>query len=223
LGAGQLINEADGKARLRSMGIPVPSGHISSGDSAPDIAQQVGFPVVLKMMGPKLTHKTEASAVILGLKSATEVRQAVSKMRASVKQFNPYAVTDTFLVESQAAKPLAEMVIGLRQDSQFGWVLTLGSGGVFVELLEDTRSVLLPVSMDRIVQALERLKLSKLLSGFRGGPAADMQILAHEIAKICNAVQTDKTGLHELEMNPVFIYSRSLLAVDVLAQQTVLV
>jgi acyl-CoA synthetase (NDP forming) len=221
LGVGQFISEADGKAKLRSMGIPVPSGHISSGDSAPDIAQQVGFPVVLKMMGPKLTHKTEARAVILGLKSPAEVRQAVSKMRASVTLYNPCAVTDIFLVESQAAKPLAEMVIGLRQDPQFGWVLTLGSGGVFVELLEDTTSVLLPVNMDRIAQALERLKLRKLLSGFRGGPVADMQILAHEIAKVCNAVQTDKNGLHELEINPVFIYSHSILAVDVLAQQTV--
>jgi acetate---CoA ligase (ADP-forming) len=213
------ISEADGKAILRSMGIPVPSGQVTSGDAAPDTAQLLSFPVVLKMMGPKLLHKTEAGAVILGLKSKIEVRQAVTKMRASVTQFDPCAATDTFLVETEAVKPLAEMVINLRQDSQFGWVLTLGSGGIFVELLEDTNSLLLPTNIDRITQALGCLKLNKLLSGFRGRPAADMEKLAHQIAKVCNFLQNDTTGLQELEMNPVFIYDDRVLAVDVLAHQ----
>ncbi len=116
----RMIEEAEGKARLRTLGMTVPEGRIAAGDMASAVAVEIGFPVVLKMMGPRLAHKSEAGAVALGLESAERVTQVVAEMRSAVSACDPAALTDRFLVEKMAAKPVAELILSVRSDPQFG-------------------------------------------------------------------------------------------------------
>ena len=215
---GQLVREVAGKEILRSAGIMVPEGEQAHGSTAAAVARNIGFPVVLKMMGPKLVHKTEAGAVALALNSESEVTTALATMQAAVVAYDPTALTDDFLIEAHVPQPLAEMVVGLRRDPQFGWSLTLGSGGIYVELLQDTKTLLLPTDGSQIAKAIRSLKLFALLDGFRNRPKTDLTSLSAQILSLCHFVQNTKNHLQEIEINPLFIYETHGLAVDALVR-----
>ena len=103
--------------------------------------------MALKMISPRLVHKTEAGAVVLNLKDEEALKLAVEKMRIDVTAYDADAVCEWFLVEAMSPNPLAELIVNLRKDSQFGAALVLGSGGVLVELMADTATLLLPTSL----------------------------------------------------------------------------
>jgi acyl-CoA synthetase (NDP forming) len=212
------IDEATGKDWLRQAGFPVPSGKSANAQSVTQTAEEIGFPVVLKMMGPKLVHKTEAGAVALNLSSVQDVDTAVKAMQSAVKAYDPAAVTDSFLVESMAEKPLAELVVGLRHDPQFGWALTLGSGGILVELIGDAKTILLPATANDIETALKSLKVSKLFNGFRGAAKVDLTGLSQNILDLCQSTQSNTIGITEVEINPLFVYQDQVFAVDAFIQ-----
>jgi acyl-CoA synthetase (NDP forming) len=212
------MNEAEGKIWLRNTGFPVPSGKLANAQTAAQVAQDLSFPVVLKMMGPKLVHKTEAGAVALNLGTSQDVNGAVQTMRTAVTAFDQNAVTDSYLIETMADSPRAELVVGLRQDSQFGWALTLGSGGILVELVGDAKTLLLPATQQDIETALRSLKVSKLLTGFRGATKVDLAALSQSILTLCTAVQSNTVGVVDVEINPLFVYQNHVLAVDALIQ-----
>ena len=213
------INEAEGKVLLRDAGFQVPTGNLASSKTASSVAAKIGYPVVLKMMGSKLLHKTDAGAVTLNIKSQEALKEAINSMRDSVKAYDPVAETDVFLIEKMANPPLAELVVGLRQDPQFGWVLTLGSGGILVELIGDAKTLLLPTSIEAIEQALKDLKVAQLLNGFRGANCADLTCLAQTLLHLCNWVLIQDNELQEVELNPLFVYENSSLAVDAFIQK----
>ena len=200
------ISEAEGKALLRDAGFQVPAGNLASSRTARSVAAKIGYPVVLKMMGSQLLHKTDAGAVALNIKSQKALTEAINSMRDSVKAYDPVAETDLFLIETMANPPLAELVVGLRQDPQFGWVLTLGSGGILVELIGDAKTLLLPTNIKAIEKALTELKVTKLLNGFRGANCADLACLAQTLLELCNWVLNQDNGLQEVELNPLFVY-----------------
>jgi acyl-CoA synthetase (NDP forming) len=213
------MDEVQSKAWLHRAGFPVPMGQYVCSQDVARAAQSIGFPVVLKMMGSKLAHKTEAGAVALNLGNSDAVVRATDKMSAAVSRYDPTAVTDQFLVEAMAERPLAEMVIGIRHDPQFGWSITLGSGGILVELVGDAKTLLLPTTSREIQSAIRGLKVAKLLSGFRSAPAVDFQMLSDNLLQLCNVVQANNSGVYEVEINPLFVYHDSVLAVDALIQQ----
>ena len=213
------INEAEGKRLLREAGFRVPVGGLASSKVATSIADKIGYPVVLKMMGPKLLHKTDAGAVTLNIKSQEALEQAITSMQASVQAYDPVATTDLFLIEKMANPPLAELVVGLRQDPQFGWVLTIGSGGILVELIGDAKTLLVPTSAEAIEKALKGLKVAQLLNGFRGANGANFTCLAQTILDLSNWVLKQETQLQEVEVNPLFVYETTSLAVDALIQK----
>ena len=218
-GTSVTINEAEGKRLLREAGFRVPVGGLASSKVATSIADKIGYPVVLKMMGPKLLHKTDAGAVTLNIKSQEALEQAITSMQASVQAYDPVATTDLFLIEKMANPPLAELVVGLRQDPQFGWVLTIGSGGILVELIGDAKTLLLPTSVEAIEKALKGLKVAQLLNGFRGANCADFSCLAQTILDLSTWVLKKETQLQEVEVNPLFVYETTSLAVDALIQK----
>ncbi|MCB2152321.1 MAG: acetate--CoA ligase family protein, partial [Rhodobacteraceae bacterium] len=215
----RMIEEAEGKARLRTLGMTVPEGRTAAGDMASAVAVEVGFPVVLKMMGPRLAHKSEAGAVALGLESAERVTQAVAEMRAAVSACDPAALTDRFLVEKMAAKPVAELILSVRSDPQFGLALTLGSGGVLAELIGDSVTLLLPVTAREVEAGLRGLKLAHLLDGYRGAKAVNVGRLAAQIADFAQAVGARAGELAEVEINPFFVHEEGGVAVDVLLHE----
>ena len=170
-------------------------------------------------MGPRLAHKSEAGAVAIGLAGPVELATALEKMRAAVTAHDPLAVTDRFLVEAMAPRPLAELLVNLRRDAQFGLVLTLGAGGVLVELLDDAITLLLPASAEQIEAALNGLKIARVLRGYRGAQAADMAAIAGFIAHLCQLFETQSAALAEVEINPLFVTATQAIVVDVLIQK----
>ncbi|MEQ8897621.1 MAG: acetate--CoA ligase family protein [Roseovarius sp.] len=217
-GAVRLLTEAKGKEMLADAGLPVPRGRVTRAGALSETAQEVGFPVALKMMVPGLAHKTEAGAVALGIGSPEALVEAAMAMRAAVAAYRDTAVTDAFLVETMAPTPLAELVVGIRRDAQFGLAMTLGSGGILVELLADTVSLLLPATEAEISRALDRLKVAWLLNGYRGRPAADRAALVAALTGLADYAVASRDHVAEIEINPLFVFDTGVLAVDVLMQ-----
>ena len=213
------IDEVEGKAILQSIGLEVPKGRVADFDALSSAAADIGYPVVLKVTGSGLEHKTEAGAVALHLESKEALIEAARRMIQSVRLYDPSSLYNQFLVEEMAEKPLAELIIAIRQDQQFGWVLTLGSGGIFVELIKDIKHVLLPTNAEAVEQALRNLKMGKLLSGFRGAKPANLKLLSAQIMQLCQKIQAAAPHLAEIEINPLFVYSDKIIAVDVLGQK----
>ena len=117
-----------------------------------------------------------------------------------------------------APPPLAELVVGIRHDPHFGMAMTLGSGGILVELVGDTCSLLLPTHPDEISAALQDLRVSHLLDGFRGKPAADRAALAAALSRLADFAISRADEISEIEINPLFVYEKDVLAIDCLMQ-----
>ena len=219
-GSARLLDEATAKQYLAARGIAIPRGRTGSGADAPSLAQSLGFPVALKMVSEKLPHKTEAGAVRLGLSSEHAVAEAVQRMKADVAAFNPDALTDIFLVEAMVAAPVAELMVSIRQDPQFGLAMTLAAGGVLVEVLADATTVLLPATRDDIARALSRLKINTLLDGYRGKPAANRAALLETLERLAAFAADPANHVAEIEINPLFVGVEDSCAVDVLMQMS---
>jgi acyl-CoA synthetase (NDP forming) len=203
----EILDEWAGKQRLAAADIAVPEGRLVGADEAPAAAEEIGFPVAVKLVDPRISHKTEAGAVRLGLTNADEVAAAVSAIAG-----------DRFLVERMVDGPIAELLIGVRRDDAFGQVMVLASGGVLVELVGDTRTVLLPADRDSIVRALAALKVSTLLAGFRGAPAADIGAVVDTVMKVAAFAEAHRDRLEELDINPLIVQRDGAVAADVLVR-----
>jgi len=216
----ELIDEAAGKSQLAAAGVRVPAGRVACGREAAAEAARLGFPVALKMLSARLPHKSEAGAVRLDLSSPEEVEAAVADMRRAVARHDPAAATDVFLIERMAAVPAAKLLVGLRWDAQFGLAMTLASGGVLVELVGDAVTLLLPADRAEIAAALGRLRLARLLDGFRGRPAVDRHVVVDALCQLADYM-VDRAGeIAEIEINPLFLYRDRVCAVDVLMRVT---
>ena len=217
-GTPRLLDEASAKQWLSAAGIAVPHSRTGSGADAPALAQALGFPVALKMVSAQLPHKTEAGAVRLGLATQDAVAEAVQRMRADVKAFNACAVTDVFLVEAMVAAPVVELMVGIRRDAQFGLAMTLAAGGVLVEVLADAVTILLPATRADLARALSRLKINRLLDGYRGKPAASRAVLLDTLERLAAIAGDAANDVAEIEINPLFVGVSESCAVDVLMQ-----
>ena len=211
-----LLDEWEGKRLLAAAGVPLPEGRLCTAAEAPGAAQELGFPVVVKLVHKDLAHKSDAGALKLGLESAAAVAAAVVEIRAAVAAFDPTLETDRFLVERMVAEPLAELLVGIRHDPLFGQALVLGAGGVLVELLRDTATLLLPCDRKAVGDALDGLKVAPLLAGFRGKPAADREALIDAILALADFAMARRDSLAELEVNPLMVCRRGVFAADVL-------
>ena len=214
-----MVSEPEGKSWLLANDFAVPQGKVTSGQNLGAVASELGYPLALKMVSPYLPHKTEAGAVVLNLSDAASAIQASIKMQADVVSYNPQAATDQFLLEAMSPKPLAELIVTLRRDPQFGIALVLGSGGILVELVADAVTLLLPLSPHDITRAIKKLRVIGLLNGFRGGLQADLEKISLQIYRLCIAYTKHQDEIAEIEINPLFIYSDQVCAVDVLVHK----
>lgn len=209
-GAIETLTEADAKTELDLAGLRTPKGRVASSPlQAADCAERLGFPVVLKALG--VAHKTEAGAVALNLKDAKAVLDAASKM----------AATDGFLVEKMIDRPVAELIVGASRDPVFGLTLTLGAGGIFVELLEDSVILPLPTTRSEISEAISRLKIEKLIVGYRGRPKGDLEATVTAVARAADYVVMNAARLEELDINPLMVLpeGHGVAAVDALIRR----
>jgi acetyl-CoA synthetase len=203
------LDEAAGKQALAAFGLPVPRGLVVSAAEAADVADSLGYPVVVKAVSAQLAHKTEVGGVQLNVQNAEGVRAAVARMAA---------LSDRFLVEQMATQVVAEIIVGVQRDAQFGLSLTLGAGGVLVELLQDVQTLLFPVARADVQSALHALKAWRLLAGFRGKAAGDVEALVDAVLAIAAYAQAHSHTLLELDVNPVLVMpeGQGVLAVDAL-------
>lgn len=215
-GTSRFLDEAEGKRQLREYGLPVPASAVGSALELPGLASDIGYPVVVKALGEVFMHKSELGAVQLELQSETEVAAAVGAIQEAAGRYGLTA--DRFLVEHMVADVVAELIVGVKRDQQFGPALVIGSGGVLVELLADSASLLLPVTGEDIVAAVQDLGVNKLLRGFRGKPAGDIDALVAAVLAIADFAVAHWDTLEELDVNPLMVLprGRGVVAVDVL-------
>jgi acetate---CoA ligase (ADP-forming) len=191
----QTLSEAVAKAKLSAFGIAVPSGvQVDTAEAAVSAARELGFPVVLKALG--IAHKSEAQAVRLNLRDEKAVREAAAQLES---------LGSGLYVERMITGGIAELIVGITRDPIFGPVMTLGTGGVLVELLQDSVTLLLPSSRDDIEQALRRLKLFPLLDGYRGRPKADLPAALAAIEAIVAFALAHSKEVEELDINPLIV------------------
>lgn len=215
-GEGHLLNEWHSKQALREFGLPTPNGVLSSPDRALQDANALGYPLVLKAVSAQLPHKTEAGAVALNLKDDAALSAALEKMRASITAYAPGVAFDQLLLEPMAKPPLAELIVGIKRENDFGLALVIGAGGILVELLKDSRSLLLPTTDGAIRQALLSLRSAALLQGFRGREAADLDALVAAIRAVADYACENAAQLLELDVNPLLVGAQGTTAVDAL-------
>ena len=181
-----------------------------------DDLENLNFPVALKMVSSKILHKTELNAVVLNIKSDLELGVAVENMRSSVSKKAPNLVSNRYLIEEMANTPIAELIVGIRSDSQFGLSLTIGSGGVLVDLIGDVSTVILPTHSGEIREAIKNLKVFKLLDGFRGKPKVKLEVVEDAIMKLVIFAEKNINLISEIEINPMFVFEDSVQMVDAL-------
>jgi acetyl-CoA synthetase len=203
------LTEAEGKAALASHGVTIPRSRVVAVSEAPRCADALGYPVVIKAVAAHLEHKTEAGGVALNLRDATQVGEAALALSR---------LSATLLVEEMIGDGVAEVLVGLILDPQFGQVLVIGAGGVLTELLADSVTLLPPFSPDAVRAALASLKLAKLLDGFRGKPRGDVDALIEVVSGIARYACAELSTLQEIDVNPVIVrpVGKGAVAVDAL-------
>jgi len=199
----------------RAYGIPVaPSALASQPDEAERIAKELGFPVALKVMSPRILHKTDVGGVRLGLNSPEAVRSAFVSILDAVSRHLP-GVTIYGIQVQKMVDPGTELIIGLNRDNQFGPLLACGLGGIYVNLLRDVAFRLAWQLTDTDIQEmLQETKAYTLLRGFRGEPPKDVDAVVEALARTAQLAR-DFPEIAELDMNPVMVYERGLAALDV--------
>ena len=198
----RLVDEAEAKRRLAELGIDTPGGRVVGAEDVAAAASEVGYPVTLKSLGT--VHKSESGAVKVGLADVAALSAALAEMPAA----------DRYLVEATVTDVVAEVLVAARRDPPIGWLVTLGLGGVTTELWSDVSHLLAPVTADDVRQALTKLRSYRLLTGFRGRPAADIESLVSLVLTLTDALIG--TEVVEVELNPVLVGRRGAVAVDAL-------
>ncbi|NML44739.1 acetate--CoA ligase family protein [Ramlibacter sp. G-1-2-2] len=207
--------EYQGKRWLAQAGLAIPPGELAtSADEAVRIARTIGYPVVLKAQASELPHKSDAGGVLVGLPDEAALRAGWERLYANVRQHRPALQLDGALVEAMGARGL-ELVVGAKRDADWGPVLLVGLGGIWIEALKDVRLLAPDLAEEDIVQELQRLKAAAVLRGTRGAAAVDIAAVARAVARVGAQMRADPR-LQEIDINPLVAYSEGVLALDAL-------
>jgi acetate---CoA ligase (ADP-forming) subunit beta len=208
-----VLTEIEAKQVVREAGIAVTETRLAASQKeAVSICKEIGYPVALKIASPDITHKSDVGGVKTGLKDAKEVKKAYDDIMASVANKKPEARIQGITVQPMA-RPGVEVIIGMFKDPQFGPVIMFGLGGIFVEALKDVSFRLIPIEKRDAAEMIEEIKAKALLNGYRGQEPAGKEALEDVLLKV--SAMVEKTPyIRELDLNPVFAYTDSAIAVD---------
>ena len=194
-------------------GIPVTKFKVASNEAdAAKFADEIGYPVVLKIVSPDVIHKSDAGGVMVNLKTSIDVANAYGKILENVKNYNANAKIVGVLVQEMAPQS-TETIVGAIKDPQFGQTIMFGLGGIFVELLKDVNFRVAPITVDDAKEMITQLKAYPLLKGFRNTPPADIDALVSVLMSVSRLVM-DNPEIKELDLNPVLAYPTGTKTVD---------
>ena len=204
----QQLTEYQGKQLLKKYGVTIPMGClVENVTEAIKAAEEISFPVTLKVSAAKLAHKTELNGVRLNIQNVKTLKEACDDL---------FKISPELLIEKMIESPICELIIGMDYDPTFGKHIIVGGGGVYVELLQDSSVLILPVSREDIRQALSNLKVFKLLEGYRGGMKGDIEAVIDSVMSVIELIRTN--AVEELDINPLLVLKGSdgVVAADTL-------
>ena len=202
----RVLSEYDAKALLKSYGLAVPDGIRCKASAAAAVAERLGYPVTIKVSSDAIAHKTEAGGVALNLRNAGEVEEAAAHLAT---------LAPDVLVERMVTGVVAELIIGLTSDPQFGTALVIGAGGILTELLKDSVTLILPTTRSEIERALKELKVWTLVEGFRG-KSGDQAAVIKAVEAVAAFANANRGLVEELDVNPLLVLKDGAIAVDAL-------
>jgi acetyltransferase len=210
-----LLDEFEAKALLEAYAIPVVGTRtVRNADEAAAAAQAIGYPVVLKILSPQISHKSDVGGVALGLDDEAELRQAAAAMQRRVATLRPDAQLAGFTVQAMISRPHAhELIVGVSSDAVFGPVILFGQGGTAVEVLKDSATALPPLNSVLAQDLISRTRVARLLAGYRDRAAVDTEALVGTLIKVSQMV-SDLPQLAELDINPLLADEQGVIALD---------
>jgi acetyl-CoA synthetase (ADP-forming) len=205
--------ETEAKTICMEYGIPVTKFKLAKNEEeAVKFAEEIGFPVVLKIVSPDIIHKSDIGGVILNLKNAKEVKAAYKQIMKNAKMHRKDARILGVIVQEMAPSS-TEVIVGAIKDPQFGPTLMFGLGGVFVEILKDVTFKIAPITEEEAREMLTEIKAYPLLKGYRNLPPADTEALVKILLNTSRLV-TEHTEIKELDLNPIMVYEKGAKTVD---------
>ena len=213
IGTARTLTPADTVALLQASGIRTARAEVVSPDDAASTAARIGFPVALKVVSSAISHKTDVGGVRLGLQSPNEVGDAAAEMITRVRAVRPDAGIEGLMVQEMAPAGGFELLLGMVRDPQFGPLVMIGAGGIYVELLGDTATRLAPIGIAEAAEMLAELRLAPALRGARGRPPVDVDALAAAMSRF-SMVAASVDRLRELEINPLVVSPAGVMAID---------
>jgi acetyltransferase len=209
------MREPEAKAVLAAYGIPTVETHIaSSPKDAAAAAEEIGYPVAVKILSPDITHKTDVGGVALNVETCEGVRMAAQGMQERIAEELPKARVFGFTVQAMANRPGAhELIVGMSTDPVFGPVILFGEGGTAVEVIADRNIALPPLNMTLARELVSRTRIARLLQGYRDRPAVDIDALCRTLIQVSQLI-IDVPEIAELDINPLLTDQNGVLALD---------
>jgi len=205
--------ETEAKTVCMEYGIPVTTFKLAkNGAEAVKFAEEIGYPVVLKIVSPDVIHKSDVGGVIVGLKNAKEVENAYKQILENVKKHKADAKIVGVLVQEMAPSS-TEVIVGAVKDPQFGPAIMFGLGGIFVEVLKDVTFRVAPITEDEAHEMISEVKAFPLLKGYRNIPPADIDAIVKILLNTSRLIM-EHQEIKELDLNPIMVYEKGAKTVD---------
>lgn len=202
------LSEHESKKMLEEYGVAVPYEIVAtSEDEVVAFGEQYGYPLAMKIESPDILHKSDIGGVILDIKNAKEAKEAYNAILKNAKAYQSEARVNGILVQKMQKKGI-EVIVGVNNDKQFGPMVMVGLGGVFVEIFKDAALYPAPLNQQEALDMIESLKAFKLLNGYRGGKVYDIEALSSFIVDISHFAVQNKDHIAELDINPLFVYEK---------------
>ncbi len=201
----RFLTESDSKDLLAAYGLPVvPTRVAATVDEAVRIANEMGYPVTLKIHSKDFSHKSDAGGVALDLSTEEALRRAYDQIMTNARQFMPDAAISGVTVEPMISRPDLEVLVGTKKDLSFGPVIMFGTGGIFTEIIKDRAIALPPLNRLLVRHMVDDTQISKLLKGYRNLEPADMESIEEMVIRLSQLV-IDFPQITEVDMNPVIM------------------
>jgi acetyl-CoA synthetase (ADP-forming) len=208
--------EHESKELISQCDIPVGQFKlVTSEEEAISFAEEIGYPVVAKLMSPEILHKTDAGLVKLNIKTTEQLIDVYNSLIEKAKNINQITRIEGINIQKMVQEGVIEIIIGALRDKNFGPVIMFGLGGIFIEIFKDVTYRVCPVSENEAEKMIKEIKAFPLLNGYRNNPQGDIDEIIVTIRKCCK-IMNDNPLIQEIDLNPIILFpkGKGLIAVD---------